>query len=88
MTINVIVTCYHSALIITIGASTDFTAVSMPLSYPAGTSDGANDQCITLMTVDDNIFERSETIIVELTNLIGAIASENTTTVTIIDNDG
>ena len=60
----------------------------MSLSYPVGTAEGASDQCITVMTVDDNLFERNETFTVELTNLTGAIASENTTTVTIIDDDG
>ena len=59
----------------------------MGLLYPAGTRDGANDQCIDIMTIDDALFEGDETFTVELRDLFGAISGNNETVVTIYDVD-
>ena len=75
-------------LMVHIGTATegsDFTAVSMSLTYPMGTTDGANDQCIDVTSLVDDVFEGDETFTVELT---GATSTADMTTVTITDNDG
>ena len=46
-------------------------------------------RCITIMIVDDSLFEGDETIVVELAGVTGTAAPSSTmTTVTIMDNDG
>ena len=69
-------------------ADTDFTTVTMSLTYPMGTPDGADDQCIDVTSVLDDLFEGDETFTVELTDLTGATSAANMTTVTITDDDG
>ena len=60
----------------------------MSLTYPMGTPDGANDQCIDVTSVLDDLFEGDETFTVELTDLTGATSTADMTTVTITDDDG
>ena len=82
---------YYKVTMVYIGtatADTDFIAVTMSLTYPMGTTDGANDQCIDVTSVVDDLFEGDETFTVELTDLTGAISTADMTTVTITDDDG
>ena len=48
-----------------------------------------DERCITIMIVDDSLFEGDETIVVELSGVTGtATPSSTMTTVTITNNDG
>ncbi|MCB6121760.1 beta strand repeat-containing protein, partial [Flavobacterium psychrophilum] len=64
----------------------DYTASSATITIPAGATTGT----VTIIPIDDNINEGSETVIADITNVTGGCASElgvQRATVTITDND-
>ncbi|WP_411377492.1 Calx-beta domain-containing protein [Flavobacterium psychrophilum] len=64
----------------------DYTASSATITIPAGATTGT----VTIIPIDDNINEGSETVIADITNVTGGCASElgvQSATVTITDND-
>ena len=74
-------------IIVTAVAGSDYTPVSMPLEFPAGSSHG-DTQCIDVVILDNSILEDNETFTVML-DVITSHVMEGTslTTVTIHDND-
>ncbi|SER79561.1 beta strand repeat-containing protein, partial [Flavobacterium frigoris] len=64
----------------------DYTASSTIITIAAGSTTGT----VTISPIDDDIYEGSETVIADITNVTGGCASElgaQTATVTITDND-
>ncbi|KUM17158.1 beta strand repeat-containing protein, partial [Flavobacterium psychrophilum] len=64
----------------------DYAASSATITIPAGATTGT----VTIIPIDDNINEGSETVIADITNVTGGCASElgvQMATVTITDND-
>ncbi|MEB3380414.1 Calx-beta domain-containing protein, partial [Flavobacterium psychrophilum] len=64
----------------------DYAASSATITIPAGATTGT----VTIIPIDDNINEGSETVIADITNVTGGCASElgvQRATVTITDND-
>ena len=69
-------------------AGSDYTAISSPLMFPAGSHDGS-EQCVNVSIVDDETVEEDETFTVELTVLTSGVVEGNAlTTVVITDNEG
>ena len=67
----------------------DYTAVSLPLTFPATTSSDDVMRCINVNITDDSVFEESETFTVTVTTTSPRVTlGNNDTTVTITDNEG
>jgi hypothetical protein len=62
----------------------DYTPTSGTLIIPTGSTTGL----ISVLIIDDNILESSETFTVNLTNPINAARADNQAVGTIVDNDG
>lgn len=66
----------------------DYTGISSPLMFPAGSGDSAV-QCVNISIVDDREVERDEIFSVGLTVVTSGVMLGNAlTTVVIIDNEG
>ena len=68
----------------------DYTALSIPMTFPATTSTDEAMRCINVSITDDSVFEESETFTVTVTTTSQQVTLGNndTTTITITDNEG
>ena len=78
---------FHSFLYI---ADIDYTALSVSMPFPAGTSEGDADstQCVDISIIDNMAFEKNETFFVIISSEPEVILFDPNGTVVIVDDEG